>query len=54
MSITKEIRKGILHSTIFKYAQYFINLLVSMALVRLLTPEEFGVVAVINVAVIFF
>ena len=54
MSINKEIRKGIFHSAIFKYAQYFVNLLVSMVLARLLTPEEFGVVAVINVAVLFF
>jgi len=54
MSITKEIRKGIFHSAIFKYAQYFVNLLVSMVLARLLTPEEFGIVAVINVAVLFF
>ena len=54
MNINKEIKKGIFHSTIFKYAQYFVNLLVSMVLARLLTPEEFGVVAVINVAVLFF
>lgn len=54
MSITKEIKKGIFHSTIFKYVQYFVNLSVSMALARLLTPEEIGVVAEINVAELCF
>jgi PST family polysaccharide transporter len=54
MSINKEIKRGVFHSAIFKYANYFVNLLVSMVLARLLTPEEFGVIAVINVAVMFF
>lgn len=54
MSINKEIKKGVFYAAIFKYANYFVNLLVSMVLARLLTPEEFGIIAVINVAVLFF
>lgn len=54
MSIKKELRSGIFYTFIFKYAQYAIQLLTSAVLARLLTPEEFGVVAIINVFVFFF
>jgi PST family polysaccharide transporter len=54
MSIKRELRSGIFYTFIFKYAQYAIQVLTSAVLARLLTPEEFGVVAIINVFVFFF
>lgn len=54
MSIKKELRSGIFYTFIFRYAQYAIQLVTSAILARLLTPEEFGVVAIINVFVLFF
>jgi len=54
MSIKQELRSGIFYTFIFRYAQYAIQLVTSAILARLLTPEEFGVVAIINVFVLFF
>lgn len=54
MSIKKDLRSGIFYTFIFRYAKYAIQLIVSAILARLLTPEDFGIVAVINVFVIFF
>lgn len=54
MSIKKELRSGIFYTFIFKYAQYAVQLVTSAILARLLTPEEFGVVAIINIFVLFF
>ncbi len=54
MSIKKELRSGIFYTFIFRYASYAIQLITSAILARLLTPEEFGVVAIINVFVLFF
>jgi len=54
MSVKKEIRRGILYTTFFKYLNYFLQLLISTVLARILTPEEYGIVAIINVFVLFF
>lgn len=54
MSVKKDIRRGILYTTLFKYLNYFLQLLVSTVLARILTPEEYGIVAIINVFVLFF
>ncbi len=54
MSVEKEIKQGVFHTTIYRYAGYIVNFIISIFLARLLTPEEFGVVAVINVIVLFF
>ena len=54
MSVKKDIRRGILYTTLFKYLNYFLQLLISTVLARILTPEEYGIVAIINVFVLFF
>ncbi len=48
------IRKAALINFAAKYSYVFINILYSSILARLLTPEDFGVVAVISVFISFF
>lgn len=49
-----EFKKGIFYSAIGKYSNVVIQLLVTAVLSRILTPAEYGVVAVVNVFLIFF
>ena len=46
--------KGILYTALSKYSSVIITLVVSAILARLLTPEEFGIVALVSVFIIFF
>lgn len=48
------MRKAFIYTAIGKYSNYFIQLVVQMVLSRLLTPKEFGVVAIMQVFIIFF
>lgn len=54
----KDIRQsffsGIKHTAIAQYSNVFINLFIGAVLARLLTPEEFGTVAMVTVFVTFF
>ncbi|SFD10169.1 lipopolysaccharide biosynthesis protein [Bacillus sp. UNCCL81] len=54
MKIQSEFKKGILFSAIGKYSNVLIQLGVTAVLSRILTPLEYGVVAVVNVFLIFF
>lgn len=54
MDIKKEIRSGIFYTLIFKYSNFGIQLLITAVLSRLLTPEDFGIVAIISVFLTFF
>lgn len=54
MSIRKQLVTGVFYSAIAKYAGIFISLIVTAILARLLSPEEFGVVAVATVIITFF
>lgn len=54
MSIGKEIKKGFLITFISKYSNIIFELIISAILARLLTPKEFGIVAVILVFTTFF
>ncbi|WP_231549408.1 lipopolysaccharide biosynthesis protein [Carnobacterium jeotgali] len=49
-----EFKKGIFYSAIGKYSNVVIQLLVTAVLSRILTPAEYGIVAVVNVFLIFF
>lgn len=49
-----EFKKGILFTAVGKYSNVIIQLLVNAVLSRLLTPEDYGIVAVVNVFLIFF
>ncbi|SOC80329.1 polysaccharide transporter, PST family [Salinimicrobium sediminis] len=46
--------KGIFYTAIAKYSGVIISLVVGAVLARLLTPEEFGIVALVTVFVTFF
>lgn len=54
MSIKKQLITGVFYSAIAKYAGIFISLIVSAILARLLSPDEFGIVAVATVIITFF
>lgn len=54
MSIKTEIKSGVFYTFLFKYANYAIQIVISAILARILSPEEYGVVAVVNVFVLFF
>lgn len=54
MDIKKEFRTGILYSAMGKYSNMLIQILLNSILSRILTPKEFGIVAVVNVFLIFF
>ncbi len=54
MSIKKQLVSGVFYTAISKYAGIFISLIVTAILARLLSPEEFGVVAVATVIITFF
>lgn len=54
MDIGQNFKKGILYTALGKYSNVVIQLLVTAILSRILTPEEYGVVAVVNVFLVFF
>jgi teichuronic acid exporter len=53
MSIKKEMFHGVMWSAIEKYSGVFISLIISAILARLISPEEFGVVAIASVLINF-
>lgn len=52
--IRKNIRSGIFYSALSRYSNIVVSIFISAILARLLTPEEFGVVAIIVVFISFF
>ena len=54
MNLIDEFKKGVFYSAIGKYSNVIVQLLVQAILSRLLTPKEYGVVAVVNVFLVFF
>ncbi|CAG9606584.1 lipopolysaccharide biosynthesis protein [Pseudoneobacillus rhizosphaerae] len=54
MKLYEELKHGIVISAIGKYSNTIIQFLILAILSRLLTPSEFGVVAIINVCLVFF
>ncbi|MBP1645543.1 MAG: amsL [Bacteroidetes bacterium] len=53
-SIKKQMTVGIFFTAIAKYSNIFISLIVTAILARILTPEEFGIVAIATVIIVFF
>lgn len=49
-----EFKAGILFSAIGQYGNVVIQLLINVILSRLLTPKEFGVIAIVQVLLLFF
>lgn len=54
MGMADEFKKGVFYSALGKYSNVVIQLVVTAILSRILTPQEYGVVAVVNVFLIFF
>lgn len=53
-SIKHQIKKATLINFITRYARIFIQIILSVVLARLLTPNEYGIVAVVTVFIVFF
>lgn len=53
-SIKKQMVFGIFFTAIAKYSNLFISLIVTAILARILSPEEFGIVAIATVIIVFF
>ena len=53
-STKKELASGVLYTTIAKYSSMVVQFIVSAILARLLTPSDYGVVAIATVFIIFF
>lgn len=54
MSIKQEMVNGVFWTAVQKYSGFFVQLLVSALLARLLHPADFGVIAVSTVIIAFF
>lgn len=53
-SINKQMFSGVFFTAIAKYSNIFISLIVTAILSRMLSPEEFGIVAIATVIIAFF
>jgi len=53
-SILKSLSSGIFYTALAKYSGIIISIAIGAVLARLLTPEEFGIVALVTVFVSFF
>ena len=54
MSIKNSFKSGILYTAISKYLGIVITILITAILARILTPEDFGIVAIVTVFASFF
>ncbi|WP_161980208.1 lipopolysaccharide biosynthesis protein [Streptococcus sp. S784/96/1] len=54
MDIRKSFRDGVLYTAIGKYSNVVIQLVITAILSRLISPKDYGTVAVVNVFLIFF
>ena len=54
MTTNNQLASGVFYTAISKYTGIFISLIVTAILARLLSPDEFGVVAVATVIITFF
>ncbi|MFW5804659.1 MAG: lipopolysaccharide biosynthesis protein [bacterium] len=53
-SIRKSLTTGVFYTAIAKYSNIIFSILIGAVLARLLTPEEFGIVALVAVFITFF
>jgi PST family polysaccharide transporter len=53
-SVRKSISSGIIYTALSRYSGVVISIVIGAVLARLLTPEEFGIVALVTVFVSFF
>lgn len=50
----KSFKKGIIFTSLGTYSNFLVQLIVNMILSRILTPKDYGVVAIMQVFIIFF
>ncbi|MDT2926302.1 lipopolysaccharide biosynthesis protein [Lactococcus lactis] len=50
----KHLKKGLIYTGIGVYSNFIVQIIVNMVLSRILTPNEYGVVAIMQVFIIFF
>jgi PST family polysaccharide transporter len=50
----EQLRKGLIYTTLGQYGNVLVNFIVNAILSRILTPKEYGIVAVISVFIVFF
>ena len=53
-TIKKQLASGILYTALAKYSVVGVSILVGAVLARLLTPEDFGIIAIVMVFITFF
>lgn len=53
-NIKKELTIGVLYTAIAKYSSIIISLIISAILARLLTPQDFGIIAIALIMINFF
>ncbi len=53
-NIRQNLRSGVLYTALSKYSDIVVSIFIGATLARLLTPAEFGVVAIISVFISFF
>lgn len=49
-----DFKSGVLFSAFGKYSNFFINMLINAFLSRILTPEDYGIVTIVQIFLIFF
>ena len=54
MSLSKDFISGVSYIALAKYSGILVQLVVTSILARLITPEEFGIVAIATVIIVFF
>ena len=54
INIRKEMKYNTIVAMLSRYSDYFLQLFITAILSRILTPKDFGVVAVVSVFVVFF
>ena len=53
-NVKKELVSGVIYTAIAKYSNIAVQIIVTAILARLLTPEDYGVVAIATVFIVFF
>lgn len=52
--MNNQLKKGFLYTALGTYSNFFLQLIIQMVLSRLLTPKDYGVVAIMQVFIVFF
>ncbi|MGF2053273.1 lipopolysaccharide biosynthesis protein [Vagococcus fluvialis] len=52
--MNENLKKGLMYSALGKYSNVFIQLIINAVLSRILTPEDYGIVASVQVFILFF